>query len=842
MSSPNDSPDGQYENSGRAMNIGDADENEFLSEFDVGKVLVVVKKNLLWVLLIFTVCTAVAFAYLRYTKPIFESTASLQMEVKGIAPTLELGIFRSENSLNDYLLGEAQFIRSNVVIDDVIKELQMYVAYYRKGRVLYEEKFFNCPFKIEDQEIKNKDFYNKQIFVEVIDTTRFVLSYDYAGENVVKEYRFGTVVDNPHFKFAVKTNFNDFITEMPPGDYYFTIHDHEYLQKQIGSNLKVFPSDIKARIITIAYQDPNSYKAQSVVEYVGRSYLAKNINNRSKEKKQTIDFLEQQLDTLENLIELTYRDIQNYKMGKTGYGDSAPNWAARLRPTIDEIIANIKRFQEERIKVAGEDKIYRKIVDFIDRDSSEVLTASLAMMVSDARVGELLRTLAARKQEMERVGLSYREPSTVIKQRQQEMDKLNEQLLKVISFDRYNLNERLIQLEQQIQAQERQLPSGKAGSILDGLDLELQKRNRYLASYQQTFDLLLSRRVDVQLAEAGTVANFQFLSVANLPQEAVMPDRNQIYIYSLLSAAILSAVLVVLRYLTLNKITSVREIERATQAPILGLIPFYSKTKMEASQLIVNVNPKSSISEAFRSIRTNLDFLAPRKAGRTISVTSTISGEGKTFVAVNLAGIIALSDSKVIVIDLDLRKPKVHLAFGADNINGVSNLLVGKASLEQCIQKSVLMNLDFISAGPHPPNPAELIMSEEFNKLVAKLKDLYDVIVFDTPPVGIVTDGMIVMKSTDLPIYVVRADYSKRMFLTNVNRLIAANNFKKMTIVLNGVGAQGSYGYGYNYGYGYGYGYGSYGSSYGYNNYGYYDEAGENEGFFEKIKKLFARK
>jgi capsular exopolysaccharide synthesis family protein len=841
MSSVDTGPNGQYETS-KPLTI-DAEENDFLSDFDVGKVVVVVKKNLLWVLLIFTACIAVAFAYLRYTKPIFESSATLQMEVKGIAPTLELGIFRNENSLNDYLIGESQFIRSNVVIDDVIKELQMYIAYYRKGRVLYEEKFFNCPFKVEDYEIKNKAFYNRQIFVEVIDTTRFILSYDFGGQNIVRPYRFGSVVDNEHFRCKISTNLTQYVKELPPGDYYFTIHDHAYLQGMISSNLKVFPSDIKARVIQISYQDPNSYKANSVVEYVGRSYLAKNIANRNKEKKQTIEFLEQQMDTLESLIERTYIDIQNYKLGKSGRGDSLPNWAARLRPTVEEIIANIKKFQEERIRLSSEDKLYGKIVDFIERDSSELLTASLAMGVSDARVGEMLRTLSARKQEMERVALSYREPSTVIRQRQLEMDKLTQELLKIISFDRYNLNERIIGLEQQIQAQERQLPSGsRAGSILDGLDLELQKRNRYLASYQATFEQLLARRVDMQVAEAGTVANFQFLSTASLPEEPVAPNRNQIYIYSLLSAAVMSAVLIVLRYLTLNKITSVREIEQATKAPILGLVPHYAKTKMDASQLVVNINPKASISEAFRSIRTNLDFLAPKASGRTISVTSTISGEGKTFVAVNLAGIISLSDSRVIVLDLDLRKPKVHLAFGAENINGVSNLLVGKASLEQCIQKSVLMNLDFISAGPHPPNPAELLMSEEFTKLVARLKETYDVIVFDTPPVGIVTDGMIVMKNTDLPIYVVRSDYSKRMFLTNVNRLITANNFRRMTIVLNGVGARGSYGYGYNYGYGYGYGYGSYGSSYGYNNYGYYDEPSEDEGLLAKIKKIFARK
>jgi len=255
---------------------------------------------------------------------------------------------------------------------------------------------------------------------------------------------------------------------------------------------------------------------------------------------------------------------------------------------------------------------------------------------------------------------------------------------------------------------------------------------------------------------------------------------------------------------------------------------------MHHSQLIVNVNPKSSMSEAMRSIRTNLDFMTQKQKKRIISVTSTIGGEGKTFVAVNLAGIIALSQAKVIILDLDLRKPKIHHAFGAENLNGVSNILVGKASIEDCVRQSEIENLHYITAGAHPPNPSELIMSLEFKELIKELQKTYDVVICDTPPVGIVTDGLLVMKMADVPIYVVRAAYSKRIFLTNLNKLITANNFNKLSVVLNGVGKAGTYGYGYGYGgYGYGYGYSAEG-------YGYYDEA-PNPTMWSKFKQIFTK-
>ena len=160
-----------------------------------------------------------------------------------------------------------------------------------------------------------------------------------------------------------------------------------------------------------------------------------------------------------------------------------------------------------------------------------------------------------------------------------------------------------------------------------------------------------------------------------------------------------------------------------------------------------------------------------------------------------------------------------------------------ETSIEECLRRTSIDNLQFISAGPHPPNPSELIMSIEFQNLIKELHKTYDLIVCDTPPVGIVTDGLLVMKMADVPIYVVRAAYSKRIFLKNLNKLISANNFSKLSVILNGVGKSGTYGYDY----GYGYGYGGYGYGYGAGGYGYYDDTAEQPSLWGKVKQLFAK-
>src|SRR5690606_37482133 len=256
--------------------------------------------------------------------------------------------------------------------------------------------------------------------------------------------------------------------------------------------------------------------------------------------------------------------------------------------------------------------------------------------------------------------------------------------------------------------------------------------------------------------------------------EPISPQKGLITSSAIIIGLLLSMGIIIIKYLMHNNITSLSEITRLSNASIsiLGMIPKYKKD-IPTSQLLIDKSPKSMISEAFRSLRTNLQFMGEvdRNAdARTVAITSTTSGEGKTFVAINLAGIIAYSGQKVIVIDLDMRKPKIHLGFDVDNIRGMSTVLIGKSPLMDCIQKSKVDNLDFITAGPIPPNPAELIISSKMKEVLAQLKRDYDVIIIDNPPVGLVTDGIQMVKEADHPIYIFRADFSKKQYVQMVDR------------------------------------------------------------------------
>ncbi|HOO08856.1 MAG TPA: CpsD/CapB family tyrosine-protein kinase, partial [Cyclobacteriaceae bacterium] len=226
-------------------------------------------------------------------------------------------------------------------------------------------------------------------------------------------------------------------------------------------------------------------------------------------------------------------------------------------------------------------------------------------------------------------------------------------------------------------------------------------------------------------------------------------------------------------------------------------------------------NPKSMASEAIRTLRTSLDFFASGGDKKAISITSTVSGEGKSFLAMNLSGVLAMSNKKVVLLDLDMRKVKGNLPFAVEDASkGVSTILINKHKWRDCIVKTSQESFDYIPAGPHPPNPSELLMNGPFDHLLESLKSTYDFIIMDTPPVGLVTDGVMAMKKSDISIYVLRANYSKMEFLNNLSRTIKINKLKNVSVVVNALPADGK--------------------AYGY---GYYEEKGDS-GFFKKLMKI----
>ncbi|MBL7924184.1 MAG: CpsD/CapB family tyrosine-protein kinase, partial [Bacteroidia bacterium] len=261
-----------------------------------------------------------------------------------------------------------------------------------------------------------------------------------------------------------------------------------------------------------------------------------------------------------------------------------------------------------------------------------------------------------------------------------------------------------------------------------------------------------------------------------------------------------------------NTVQNRDDISSYTEVPVVGVVGHSSET----SNLIVQTRPKSAIAEAFRTIRTNLQYYGSGKQCKTILITSSVGGEGKSFITLNLATVIAMQQHKVVIVGLDLRKPKLFQDFGWKNDMGASNYLVGSATVDAVIRKTDNPCLDIIISGPTPPNPAELLSKTAMAELLAELKKRYDFIIIDSPPLGVVSDAFILIPQSDINLYVVRQGYSRLEFLRTLDELYKDGKIPNAGIILNDSDFTLSYGYGHNYGYING-------------NAGYYDQQEEEE-------------
>jgi len=276
-----------------------------------------------------------------------------------------------------------------------------------------------------------------------------------------------------------------------------------------------------------------------------------------------------------------------------------------------------------------------------------------------------------------------------------------------------------------------------------------------------------------------------------------------------------------------DKIIDRKDIEKKTSIPVIG----YLSHNSQRTEMPVITNPGSTLSESFRSVRTNLKYFLKDIRCPVVSVTSPIIGEGKTFVAANLAGIIAMLGKKVLLLGLDLRKPRLHKLLNTEYTSGLSNYLINEINYEDLIIKTSVDNLWYVPSGPMPPNPAELIESERMKEFIDKAKEEYDFIIVDTPPVAIVTDALLISPNTDFYLFVVRQRYSSKNTLELIEELSQKMNLNTVGIVINDISLSGYYGYGLRYGYSIGYGY-NYGYNY-YNQYGKYGYAAASKGYYK---------
>ncbi|HMG91508.1 MAG TPA: polysaccharide biosynthesis tyrosine autokinase, partial [Chryseolinea sp.] len=733
---------------------------------------IVGRANWIWFVGIFIAVNFMAYLVVRYTKNIYESTSVIKLDVKKEAT--EFGIKNPiENQNLNLLSGEIEIIQSRLFLSRVVDSSDLDVSYHSIGRVLNDELYQSHPFAVR-YTARNEKLFNTPIYFDEDGPNEFTLQVGEDGETINGRYNSRIVLDGLELTIEKVPSFSK-------GDeigYFFTINSKEYLLDHMLNNLTAEPLNFNANTIRVSFKDNNPFKANAVLNKIDTIYLQYSNEQKNLATKQKIDWVSNELVNIEKKMENFETYFETFTL---------ENKSNDLDEDLKKTVMLINQIDSQRFNLNQKLIDVESLMNGVDR--GDLFISMGQRHTLPPTIGKNLEKLEELTMALEKLKLSYNEITFAYREKQNEIEGFRKKTYQQLAGLKSELLKTLLETNQRKQRLENQFAN------LPDKSTEFSKNLRYYKLYEQFYLSLMQSKSEFEITQAGSIPDFKILSPATMPNKPLSPDRSMISGIGFVSSLVLMLLLLGVLYLINNKITSITEIEKIEFVPVLGVIP--ASNHVDDRGLHVIEHPKSVVSEAIRILRTNLDFFSVHTPNKIITISSTVSGEGKSFLAKNLGAVMAYSNKKVILVDLDMRKPKDGSTFD-DRTKGVSTILIRKNSWQECLTKTPLENFDFLPSGPHPPNPSELLLNGEFEGLLGDLRNAYDYIILDTPPVGLVTDGIMAMKRSDVSIYIFRANYSKKDFLFNLQRIININKFSNITTILNALPpGEKSYGYGY---------------------------------------------
>jgi capsular exopolysaccharide synthesis family protein len=749
--------------------------NDSAETIDFPKLKAIFLKNTPWVLALFLMCNLVAYLFIRYTKNVYEAEAEIKLELKNEANEFGITKFIEDQNLN-LLSGEIELIQSNLFLSRVIDSLGLHVSYYSVGDFLNYELYKNSPFSVTPIQVPASQ-YNVSHAIKEISNFRYeIILHD----ETVLAGEFGKPVSANGVTLLVQKS-KGFSFESQ-NNYSFVFNNERALRSYFLDGLQVEPKNFNANTIRIAFKEFHQEKAMDIVNKIVSVYRNFSYEQKSFANTQKIGWVNHELEQIEEKMgqfEDYFKDF-TLKNKTQDLNEDLARTVLEMN-SIDTVVYQLK----ERLKLISDLKR-----DLAARKTERPISISDKAILPEEVVTEVL-AYQKKLNELNTLKLSYKESSFAFKQVQNDMDFIGDRLTFQLSEMESITKAQLKYFEQRRSRLEKEFAN------MPDKTTEYTKNQRFYKLYEEFYFALMKSRSEFEIAQAGTIPDFKILSAATLPTVPISPNRLLITAAGFTTSLVLIFFFVGFLYIIDDKITSVHELERIAKVSILGIIPSFRNSRKDG--LPVQSQPHSMVSESIRTLRTNLDFFNTSGAQKVITISSTVSGEGKSFVARNLGAVIAMSHKKVVLVDLDMRKPKDDQAPPFNNKSlGVSSVLIKKITWQECVQETSVENFHVIPAGPHPPNPSELLVNGAFEKLIKELREAYDFVIIDTPPVGIVTDGIMAMKRADICIYLFRANYSKKEFLHNLKRINSLHNFANVTAILNALPATAqSYGYGY---------------------------------------------
>ena len=746
----------------------------------------------------------VAYINLRYSQPIYSVSSSILIKDNknaGISTELaafeDLGIVGGMSANNPD--NEIEILKSRNILGKAIDSLQLNISYFIERTVVTSEihKKSSPIFFIKQDASPIKK--SVSFAIRTLDS----VNYEFVDDDGIRISlnTYGELFSNNHGTFVVE--YNEMSKYQLGRTIVVKLTERNSVINQLKSNIKITPLKDQSSVLLLKINDPVLKKAEDILNELVKQYNLDAISDKNQISQNTKDFIDDRLRKIKSDLFLIDDKVKDFKDSKDITGLSE-----EFSLTLGTLIGKNQRISLVRTQISLVNWIKDLLVEKSTTD--QMLPTSLGFEYSSITNGinnfnELILL-------RDKASLNAGPKNPILMQLESQIASAKSNLLSSLSPILKSLD---IQLKDLNKEANTALSSVKSIPTTERGFIDIAREQEIIASLYQ---YLLKKKEETEISLAVTVPNAKIIDVAYGSKIPIAPNRQKIYLVALFIGLLLPFGFVFIHNFLDNKVYSKDDISKIISVPFLGSIPSSDKT----TSLVVTSIDRTSTSEAFRLIRANLNFIIPKinKGSKTIFVTSTTSGEGKSFISINTASALALSGNKVLLMGVDFRAPKINKYLNIPEKKGITNFITDSKLIFDELKFKIpnIESLDILSSGVIPPNPSELLTTDRLEALFLEVKQKYDFIVVDTAPVNLVSDTLLIAKYADMFMYVVRANYSDKRSLVVPEEFYKENKLPNIAIVLNDVDSRRD-GYGYG---GYGYGYGGYGyGGYGYGGYGY---------------------
>ena len=823
-----------------------AEEQSFFSLESIFRMLVL---NWQWFVLSLIVALGIAFLYLRYTTPVYNTYAKILVkgsETRGSGASQALSI--GDIIQNYGLSNERQILKSSTTAAEVVRDLKLYTSYTLKGRVRDRVMYKNQEFMV-DMDAEHLEKLNTPVYMKIekekgayhitgsyrVPIDELNSSAPYGIDQTIKNLP--ATIKTKAGTISIYTNPAPVKQKMTDGqEIIVTINSPMNVAKGYAARLGVAGNE-GSDVITLSINDQNTTRA---VDYLNQMLIVYNrLANEDKNDvaRRTEAFINERLAKINGELNATDSELESYKRR---------NGLVNLRSDAGQSAGNQDAYEKRLSDANTQIQLINTYRQYINKPTNKGQIMPSNVGLNDGQTGQLVSEYNQRVLERNRLLRTASEQSPAVQKLNADIDDLYQSVQQSLT-NAYQHNMQTAQIQRNAISAQLGRYSGEVSKTPEQERI-LTQIGRQQEVRSGLYLMLLQKREENSISLSAT-ANKANMNEVPLHGGQVSPKPNMIYLTALGIGLLLPALIMFVLSLLRYRIEGHDDVMRLTALPILADVAIASDTAKTKADIVVHENKNNQMEEIFRSMRTNLQFMLGEN-DKVIMFTSTTSGEGKTFNCANLAVSFALLGKKVIIVGLDIRKPRLAELFEINNHhNGITPLLTMEEPkwsdiAEQILPSGVNKNLDLLMAGPIPPNPAELMARPSLETIFNVLREKYDYILVDTAPVGLVTDTLQVGRVADATIYMCRADYTAKSSFELINGLANDEKLPNMAIVINGIDmSKKKYGYYYGYGrygkygrygrYGryssYGkYGYGKYGyGRYGYGNYGSYGSYGQ---------------